>query len=76
MFAVHVALSSDANPVSVINSTSHFTQGKNAIFTKRQSRMSLKKSDVKQRLEEVILGTSSARSNMIQRHSRQGSLTG
>ncbi|XP_072019097.1 dedicator of cytokinesis protein 7-like isoform X1 [Amphiura filiformis] len=49
-------------------------KGKNAIF-KRQSRMSLKKSDVKQRLEEVILGTTSARSNMIQRHSRQGSLT-
>ena len=35
-----------------------------------------KKSDVKQRLEEVILGMSSARSDMIQRHSRQGSLTG
>ena len=50
-------------------------QGKNAIH-KRQSRMSLKKSDVKQKLEEVILGMSSARSDMIQRHSRQGSLTG
>ena len=40
---------------------------------RRQSRLSLKKHDVKQRLEDAILGTSNARSEMMQRHSRQGS---
>ena len=52
-------------------------QGRMAIFSRRD-RMSFKTTDMKQRLEEAILGTASARSEMIQRHSRQGSasLTG
>ncbi|XP_063962450.1 dedicator of cytokinesis protein 7-like isoform X1 [Lytechinus pictus] len=47
-------------------------KGRNAII-RRMNRMSFKKSDVKQRLEEAILGTASARSDMMQRHTRQGS---
>ncbi|XP_038048649.1 dedicator of cytokinesis protein 7-like isoform X4 [Patiria miniata] len=44
-----------------------------AMIYRHQSRSSLKKQDVKQRLEDAILGTSNARSEMMQRHSRQGS---
>ncbi|XP_022087787.1 dedicator of cytokinesis protein 7-like isoform X2 [Acanthaster planci] len=47
-------------------------KGRKMIY-RRQSRLSLKKQDVKQRLEDAILGTSNARSEMMQRHSRQGS---
>ncbi|XP_071486500.1 dedicator of cytokinesis protein 7-like [Diadema antillarum] len=48
-------------------------KGKHAVI-QRLNRMSFKKNDmIKQRLEEAILGTTSARSDMIQRHSRQGS---
>ncbi|XP_033636293.1 dedicator of cytokinesis protein 7-like isoform X4 [Asterias rubens] len=47
-------------------------KGRKMIY-RRQSRLSLKKHDVKQRLEDAILGTSNARSEMMQRHSRQGS---